>query len=127
MSLRPLKLTGQAQLCLGKRTGTGLAAIFVRGAAPPASPGRYLAKTATIADRVTERTESTQWTESVETYEAKRSALLLPKTGKVVLANRFARGGSLAIFACPFRGLQGSRLHWHWALQFESAHWLRLA
>ena len=29
VSLRPLKLTGQAQLCLGKRTGTRLAALLL--------------------------------------------------------------------------------------------------
>ena len=33
-----------------------------------------------------ERTESTKWTESVEGHEAKRSALLLPKTGTVLPA-----------------------------------------
>jgi hypothetical protein len=51
VSLRPLKLTEQAQLCLGKRTGNGLAALIARSVARPASPVPYLAKTAAIADR----------------------------------------------------------------------------
>jgi hypothetical protein len=39
-----LELTGQAQLCLGKRTGKSLAAILASGVTRPASPGRYLAE-----------------------------------------------------------------------------------
>ena len=34
-------LTGQAQFCLGKRTGTGLAALRACSVTRPASPGRY--------------------------------------------------------------------------------------
>jgi hypothetical protein len=36
---------------LGKRTGNRLAAHFADGVTLPASPARYLAKTAAIADR----------------------------------------------------------------------------
>jgi len=47
------------------------------GAARPrrAFPGQF----AVVADRVTEWTESRNWTESTETYGAERSALLLSK------------------------------------------------
>jgi len=45
---RPLKLTEQALLSSGKRTGKNLAALASRSVTPPASPGRYLAKTAAI-------------------------------------------------------------------------------
>src|SRR5260221_708219 len=48
---RPHKLTGQAQLCLGKRTGRSLAVLSMCKVTPPASPVRYLAETAAIADR----------------------------------------------------------------------------
>ncbi len=66
------KRSAQAQLSLGKRTGTRLAANLPRSVTRPASPGRYLAKTAAIADR----------------------DLLLPKTGRVVL-------GASARSFCP--------------------------
>jgi len=45
------KRSAQAQLCLGKRTGKSLAALRASGATLPASPGRYLADIAAIADR----------------------------------------------------------------------------
>src|SRR6266542_345629 len=48
---RPLKLTEQALLSFGKRTGNNLAALPSSNVTLPASPGRYLAETAAIADR----------------------------------------------------------------------------
>ena len=85
------KRSAQAQLCLRTADWPCLAALPARSATLPASPGRYLAKKTAIADRVPERTESTKWTESVEAYGAKRSALLLPKTGRVLLRRRAVR------------------------------------
>jgi len=89
------KRSAQAQLCLRKADWQCLTALPIRSATLPAppvgdfaasSPDRYVAKTTAIADRDPERTESTKWTESVEGHEAKRSALLLPKTGTVLPA-----------------------------------------
>jgi hypothetical protein len=69
MSLRPLKLTEQAQLSSGKRTGKSLAALVARSVTLPASPVRYLAETAATADR----------------------DLTMPKTGKALIPLRRAR------------------------------------
>ena len=63
VSLRPLKLTEEAQLSSEKRTGKSLAAHVARSVTRPAAPVRYLAETAAIADR----------------------DLTMPKTGKVML------------------------------------------
>jgi hypothetical protein len=42
---RPLRLTEQALLSVGKRTGKNLAALPTGNVTLPASPGRYLAET----------------------------------------------------------------------------------
>ena len=52
-------------------------------------PRRILrGRLADLADRVTEWTESRNWTESTEAREAKRSALVWPRTDRVVLTCR---------------------------------------
>jgi hypothetical protein len=51
VALRPHKLTGQGQLCSGKWTGKSLAVLSVGKVTLPASPVRYLAEIAVIADR----------------------------------------------------------------------------
>src|SRR5262245_10243093 len=55
----------QAQPCLGKRTGKSVAALPTGKVTRPASPGRYLAEKAAIADR----------------------DLTMPKTGEVLLGS----------------------------------------
>jgi hypothetical protein len=103
VALRSHRLAGRAHFCLGKRTGKSLAVLSICEVTPPASPVRYLAETAAIADRdlTTPKTGGVEIATSSLLAAGTERVPALPRWFTFVVLRLFSGAGGYVLFARP--------------------------